>query len=384
MPVATLVDSPSPAARRGRALAHAVSPQVWRQALSVTRPAGVVGPATRVGLAVAVILIGAGLFDMTELAGFAALGAVASAFGRSQVHRERAVKVAFAGFALLLVAFFGGLLGAVGTTAAVLIVVLAVLVGVCAIVLNAFGVAGPGAVVMSFAAAAAAGYAHDWSDLVTVTVATAIGAVIGWLCAMSTVVVGLSRDAHSADSTASMFLRTGLRRLRSRSLYVAAARIAIAATVAGWVALGVGFEHPLWASMGAIAALQGVAYEHTVRRGIQRLLGNVVGAVIAAGLIALSLGYWQAAVLIVLLQITAELTVMSNYAITSAAIAPMSLLIIGLVSPVDAGDALARAGDTLIGVVIGVVIAALTLDRTDRTHLTVARGHIAQATNCAA
>ncbi|WP_245672783.1 FUSC family protein [Aldersonia kunmingensis] len=344
--------------------------------MSVTRSDGVVGPALRVGLAVALILTGAGLLGHRDLAGFAALGAVAAAFGRPPGHRERATKVAFAGATLLVVSLCGGLLGAAGAPAILLIATLSVLVGVCAAVLNAFGVAGPGAVVMAFAATASAGFAHALPDVAIVGAATGVGALIGWMCSMITAL--LRRPSLSA--TPATFLRTGVRRLRSHPVWTNAARITLAAMVSGWVALAVGFQHPLWASMGAVAALQGVAYEHTVRRGIQRLLGNVAGAVVAAGLIALSLGYWQAAVLIVALQVAAELTVPANYALTSAAIAPMALLLMGLGAPLGTEAAAARAGDTLIGVVIGIVVAALTIEHADADLLPARRG-LVQATN---
>ena len=163
----------------------------------------------------------------------------------------------------------------------------------------------------------------------------------------------------------------GLNRLYSRPVRMNALRIVAASALAGWLAAGAGLEHPLWASMGAIAAMQGLNYKQTVQRGIQRLVGNVGGAVVAAALIALTLGYWQAVAVVVILQTAAELLVIKNYALTSLAVTPMALLLIGFSAPIGTEAAVARVADTLIGVVIGVVVAAVTISRSDRHHVTV-------------
>lgn len=125
--------------------------------------------------------------------------------------------------------------------------------------------------------------------------------------------------------------------------------------------------------MGAMAALQGVNYRQTVQRAIQRLLGNVAGAVLAAALIALSLDYWPYALAIVVLQVVAELYVMKNYAATSVAVTAMALLLTGLGESLGPEIAMSRIADTLVGVVLGVLVAAFTIDRADRHHLRPAR-----------
>ncbi|OYD67075.1 FUSC family protein [Rhodococcus sp. OK302] len=161
----------------------------------------------------------------------------------------------------------------------------------------------------------------------------------------------------------------GLARMYSREVRTNAGRIVLASLFAGWLAAGAGLEHPTWASMGAVAAMQGLNYKQTVQRGIQRLLGNVAGAVIAAVLIAMTLGYWQAVVAVVIFQVAAELSVIKNYALTSMAVTPMALVLIGLNAPITTDSAVARVVDTLIGVVVGVVVGALTISRADRHHV---------------
>ncbi|MEV0333194.1 FUSC family protein [Nocardia sp. NPDC050717] len=165
------------------------------------------------------------------------------------------------------------------------------------------------------------------------------------------------------------FVATGLSGLRSRPVLGNAARIALAAACAGWFAAAAGLHHALWASMGALAAMQGVSYAMTVQRGIQRLLGNVGGALIGALLIGAGLGYWATALVIVVLQVTAELMATRSYALTSLAVTPMALLMVGLGTPITPDIGVSRIMDTLIGVAMGVLIAALTISHTDRHHL---------------
>lgn len=148
-----------------------------------------------------------------------------------------------------------------------------------------------------------------------------------------------------------------------------ALRMALASALSGWAAVALGFEHPLWASMGAVAALQGLNYSHTVQRGIQRVLGNVAGAVLAVVLLSLSLGFWPSVVLVIVFQVLAELLVLKNYTLTTIAVTPMALIMTGLGSHLGPEAAFSRVADTLVGVVIGVLVAAASISLTDRHHL---------------
>jgi hypothetical protein len=165
------------------------------------------------------------------------------------------------------------------------------------------------------------------------------------------------------------FLAPGLGRLGAGDVRAYAGRVVLAAALAGWFAAGVGLDHPMWASMGAMAAMQGITYAGTVERGIQRFLGNVAGAAVAAGLIALSLGYWQTALLIVVLQTCTEVAAARNYGLCTVFVTPMALLIVGLGTSVGPEIGIGRVLVTVVGVAVGIVVAAVTLGTTDRAHL---------------
>ncbi|MDJ0392534.1 FUSC family protein [Rhodococcus sp. G-MC3] len=440
------------------ALAHVVSGRTWRQALSVGRADATIAPALRVGIIVAVVLIGGGLLNRPDLAGFAALGSLCSAFGRYEPYPRRAGKLALVAALIVIYATLGAALGAATSSSALQVILISVGAGIGTLTLAAFAINGPGAIILIFSTTAAVGFSHSAADILTVFLTVALGAVIGWTISMlpallhpvgpaqlavaralaavdsrrdeparaaiarARTVVSLNggRSAHSLslvtllddaealldawargddpthatnvlaherklrrmrrydalpvradelDARPRNFFGDGLGRLRTRSLVVNALRIAAAAALAAWCATAFGFEHPMWATMGAMAAMQGITFSTTVQRGIQRLLGNVGGAAIAAGLIALSFGYWQTMVAIVIFQVAAELLVVKNYGLTSLAITPMALLLTGLAGHLDPAVALSRIGDTLIGVVIGIVIAAVTIEIGDRQHL---------------
>lgn len=470
----TALETPDPT-RLGHArgaLAHAVASSTWRRAFELRAADATIAPALRVGLATAVVFVAGGLLGYRELAGFAALGALSSAFGRYEPYPRLAGKLALVGFALVGFVAFGGALGAAALPSAVLIGVLSVAAGVASAFMSAFQLTGPGPVILIFAATGAAGYSTSSSDVPSVAVAAAVGVVIGWVAAMlpglllplgparlatarALVVVGsvehvgtervpaariaLARarevlaasgqararrghgrdlallldaaddaiDAWVADGDATRIREIArhereLRRVKrsgrlggvadrptartelpvptrmldlarsnigSAALRHTAIRVAAASAAAGWLAWACGLEHPLWASMGAIAALQGLNFTHTVQRGIQRLVGNIGGAVIAAGLIAASLGFWEAVIAVIVLQTAAELMVLVNYALTSLVVTPMALVLTGFTAPITPEAGMTRILDTLIGVVVGVLVAAVTISRADRHHL---------------
>ncbi|BAH50404.1 FUSC family protein [Rhodococcus opacus] len=450
------------------ALAHSVAPSTWRRAFEVRTADATIAPALRVGAATALVLVIGGLLGHGNLAGFAALGALTAAFGRYEPYPRLARKTGLVGLALVVFVAGGALLGAAGLSLWWQIAVMAVASGIAAWLLAAFRIAGPGPVILIFAATAAVGHATTLADLAPAVVAVAIGVVVGWLAAMTPGLFvplgparlavaralaavaelgrvhddaaiaaarkaidnardviahsGRARDGHShqlfallaeADTVVDRwarerdhdtlralvdheselrkvkrrsdlsafgaetvalpnpagFLAEGLRGLRSREGIVNAARIAAAAALAGWICMAVGLEHPLWASMGAMAAMQGFNFSQTVQRGIQRVVGNVAGAVLAAGLIAAAMGYWQTVVVIVVLQTVTELVVIKNYAFASVAITPMALLLTGLGSAVAPDIAVSRVVDTLVGVVVGVIVSAVAISRTDRHHM---------------
>jgi uncharacterized membrane protein YccC len=154
--------------------------------------------------------------------------------------------------------------------------------------------------------------------------------------------------------------------------YAAVARLHVARTaggvlLAGTVATASGIGHPYWAMVSAVVPLVARELRPQVVRGVQRLVGTLVGLGLAAALLAADLGGLAVIVVVVVLQATAELFVGRNYALALLAITPLALLMVHLASPVPAPVLLLDRGlETLIGVSVGLLVGWLTRSRRPR------------------
>ncbi|MGK2320510.1 FUSC family protein [Gordonia rhizosphera] len=345
-------------------MTHAVRPRVWRDAMSLDIGRVGIGAPVRVGVAVALMLVAGGLLGHHDVAGFASLGALVSAFCRPDPYPQRWPRLVVLAVATVIAVAVGAAVGVADASAPTEVAVISELAGVAVVVLSALRIVGPGAVIFAFAATGAAGFAHTATDVTRVLVATAIGATCGVLASLAPwIAAGFGTRAEAGPQHESVW--RALARVTDRALLATGMRVTAAAAVSAALAGAAGLSHPLWAAMGAVAAMQGVAYHRTVTRGVQRLIGNVLGAVIAAAMLAVPLGYWGAVAAIVVFQIVAEVASTINYTITTLAVTPMALLLTGLNVGLSPEVAVDRAVDTAIGVIVGIVVAALTIAADD-------------------
>lgn len=375
--------------RAAAALRHAVTPTAWRGALHINvRKAGIAAP-LRVGAAIALVFVIGGLAGQHDVVGFAALGALVSAFCRPDPYPVRLGRLAVLAAGITASVGIGAAVGASGSSATVEIAVICGIAGAAAYLVWALHIVGPGAVVFMFAAVGAESFARDGSDVLRAVTVTAAGATVGVIAALSpwfillirkaaTDMAGASPDSAESPSVQRESLWATLARAPHRTLAMRAARIAIAGAVGAVIAAAVGLEHPMWAAMGAVATMQGIGYHVAIHRGVQRLLGNVGGALLAAGLLTLPLGYWGTVAAIIVLQIVAEVASTVNYTLTSLAVTPMALLLTGLGASLSPEVAIDRVLDTGVGIVTGIVIAALTITTADAAELPSAKQLVGQ------
>ena len=131
--------------------------------------------------------------------------------------------------------------------------------------------------------------------------------------------------------------------------------------MAGTIPTATGLGHPYWAMVSAVAAVSGADAGARLVRAGHRMLGTIVGVMIAAALLALPLSPLAVIVVVVLLQMTAELVVGRNYGLTLAFVTPLAILMVELAHPVDELVLLRdRALETALGVLVGVVATLLT------------------------
>ena len=334
--------------------------RVWTGVIRIGPHRGDHRVAARAALSVGIPLLVLLVIGRLDLSVYASFGAFAALYGRLDPPRTRVRMQATAGGILVLSMLLGTLLSSVGAPALWSVLVVAALAA--AVTLFAYRAQWhpPGALFTVFAAGACASFAAT---------ATTFGLVV---------LVGVSSVLWSLLVTiAFVLVRRGSWRMPSRQspplgsvAWEMTATVGVAALLAGIAGVLLIETHWYWAMVGAVAAVGGAHVTARLIRGVQRLAGTLVGVLIAAGLLALSLPPWAVLLAAVAMQVGAELFVGRNYGIAMVFITPLALLMISLASPTPPDMLLRdRVLETVIGVAVGTIVAIVsaTLRRRSRT-----------------
>ncbi|MFJ4693250.1 FUSC family protein [Streptomyces sp. NPDC088766] len=143
-----------------------------------------------------------------------------------------------------------------------------------------------------------------------------------------------------------------------------AVRTALGCALAGYASLALGVGRPYWALVTA-ASLYQANVTLTWSRGVQRVVGNLVGVLAFAAIVPLAHLHQAALVLTCLaLNFGAEALISRNYWLGSVCVTPMALLITEFARYEDAGTLIAeRVVDTLVGALVGFVAAVAVTNR---------------------
>ncbi|MFF7972575.1 FUSC family protein [Streptomyces sp. NPDC007905] len=143
-----------------------------------------------------------------------------------------------------------------------------------------------------------------------------------------------------------------------------AARTAIGCALAGYASLALGVGRPYWALVTA-ASLYQANVTLTWSRGIQRVVGNLVGVLVFAAVAPLAHLHPAALVLCCLaFNFGAEALIGRNYWLGSVCVTPMALLITEFARTQDPGRLITeRVADTLVGALVGFVAAVAVTNR---------------------
>ncbi|MER6438097.1 FUSC family protein [Streptomyces sp. NPDC001185] len=143
-----------------------------------------------------------------------------------------------------------------------------------------------------------------------------------------------------------------------------ALRVALGCSLAGWASLALGVGRPYWALVTA-ASLYQTNVTLTWSRGVQRVVGNLVGVLVFAALVPLAhLG--QAALVLICLALNfgAEALIGRNYWLGSVCVTPMALLITEFAHLQRPGELMTdRVVDTLVGALVGFAAAVAVTNR---------------------
>ncbi|MCC4249665.1 FUSC family protein [Microbacterium testaceum] len=325
--------------------------RVWTGVIRIGPHGGAHRVAARAALSVGIPLLVLLLIDRLDLSVYASFGAFAALYGRLDPPRTRVRMQATAGGILVLSMLLGTLLSALASPALASVVVIAALAA--AVTLAAYRAQWhpPGALFAVFAAGACASFP---AAAATFSLALLVGlSSVLWSLLVTTVFVLARRGSWRMPTRQSPPI--------GAVAWEMTATVGVAALLAGVAgALLVG-THWYWAMVGAVAAVGGAHVTARLIRGMQRLVGTLVGVLIAAGLLALQLPPWAVVIVAVVMQVGAELFVGRNYGIAMLFITPLALLMISLASPA-APDMLLRDRvlETVIGVAVGTVVAIVS------------------------
>ncbi|MEY9989367.1 hypothetical protein ABIE67_001399 [Streptomyces sp. V4I8] len=143
-----------------------------------------------------------------------------------------------------------------------------------------------------------------------------------------------------------------------------AVRTALGCALAGYASLALGIGRPYWALVTA-ASLYQVTLTLTWSRGVQRVVGNLLGVLLFAALVPVAHTGEVALVLCCLaLNFGAEALIARNYWLGSVCVTPMALLVTEFAGFQEPGRLITeRVVDTLVGALVGLVAAVAVPDR---------------------
>ena len=307
--------------------------------------------ALRAGLSVAVPLLTLVLAGHTPWTIYAAFGAFTALYGRNHVHLPRASMQATAGAALVTAVGVGAVLAAADAGPWALVAASAVVAAVGSMVSTVFDWHPPGPLFLVFAVGTVAAAPGAWPDVMTALAVSATSAAFA-------IVVG------NVGAVARRTARPAHPRLQA-PWSPDPARYAVVVAAAGAVATLSGLGHPWWAMVAAAAPLSARGRDHQVLRAAHRIVGTLLGLVVAAPLLLLGLDPVPLVLVVVVLQVVTELLVGRNYGIALLFITPMALLLGQLGSSQGAGQLLLDRGvETAIGVAVAVALLAVDHRRT--------------------
>jgi hypothetical protein len=324
--------------------------RVWTGVVRVGPHRGEHRVAVRAALSIAVPLVALWALGRLDLSIYATFGAFAALYGRHDGFADRFRMQASAGAVLLVAMLVGTTLSVLRAPDLIAVASVSAVASLVTLLASAARWHPPGALFAVFAAGATATIPAEPGSFGLVL-------LVGGCGALFALVVTIAFAAVTARGM------PPLSRPRPHEPVGAvagemAATVAVAALLAGAAGALLLGSHWYWAMVGAVAAVGGAHVTARLIRGLQRLVGTLLGVAVAAGILALQLPPLAVIAVAVVLQAGAELFVGRNYAIAMVFITPLALLMVELAAPMPAGELLAdRTLETVVGVAAGTLVA---------------------------
>lgn len=340
----------------------------FRQLIAIGPHRGEHTVAIRAALSVAVPLLVLWGFDRIDWSLYATFGAFTALYGRTSPLRPRLRMQAVAGTTLVVSVLLGVLIGISDYRSWLLIPVASVWATVVALIAHRRHWHPPGPLFPVFALGACASVPSTWIDLpIALAVVagsalfaiglTALVSLLGRQPRISSMIKAGPRPTQARPKPAGSQQPLIEWRLRHYPI-----RYAISVAAAGLIATAIGFiGHPYWAMVAAVVPMAAPDQGARLLRAAQRLIGTLIGVVIAGAILALDLLALVVILIAALLQAGAELTVGRNYGLALLFITPLALSMTQLAHPLPIGELVRdRAVETFIGVTVAVIITLLT------------------------
>jgi hypothetical protein len=328
------------------------------QLVRVAPHAGAHRVALRVGLSILVPLLVLQLLGRPEWSIYAAFGSFPALYGRNRVHLSRLRMQLTLGVVLVAAITAGAAVGVSDARSWLSVPLAALLAGVIALLSDAQDWHPPGPLFVVFAFTACASLPGDAAQVGT-------AALVGAAAAAFAVVVGVVGWVRRPMPYRPAAERPGVGALlRQRRVRMHVVRYVVAVLVAGSLATASGIGHPYWAMVSAVVPMAAPDLAGQLVRGAHRLLGTLVGLLLATLVLSLPLRGLLLVGVVVLLQVGAELLVGRNYGLALIFVTPLALLLGQLAVAHPPGQLLLDRGvETLVGVAVAVTITALTRER---------------------
>ncbi|MEV0672750.1 FUSC family protein [Mycobacterium sp. NPDC050441] len=317
-----------------------------RVRIAMTPPPGDHRPALRVALGLAVpgaALLVAGRPDLMI---YAVFGAVTGMYGRAEARQRRIVHQTQAAAILVAGVTIGVTLANVHAHPWALVVTAVAFVTVGSVVTDRLALKPEGPFYGVFALGAVATIP---AGRVSPLAAVSICAATALLC----ILLG----ALDAPRAAPIPL---LAATPAQNVMIHAARYAAAVATAGTAGLFLGVDHANWAIAAAAGPMAAADTGGRVRRGVHRLMGTLIGLVVAALLLVPHPNEYILAVCVMVLLFPTELFMAHHHAIALGFFTPLIMLMTDLAEPAEPLALLTYRGiDTVIGVAAAIGVAVL-------------------------
>ncbi|WP_314212804.1 FUSC family protein [Pseudarthrobacter equi] len=319
-------------------------------------------PALRCATGVFVPLITLVLLGRLDLAIFASFGAFTGIYGRGEPHAARFSLQLRAGLLMLLVMLLAALSARIETawgldrTATTWLLVLAttLVAGGCSVAISWLRLRPGGSLFHIFAFAAIASIPNQpplWQGMLVAVLTTVLCLLIGFS----------SRILPSHRTPWAWPPRIRRTAAEKRTAWLEGLGYLVAAGLAGslatWAGQQLGFGHNYWAMVAAVVPLVGHTTRHRIRRGVQRIVGTVLGLLVLAAVLLLGLEPWQTVLVMALCQFGAEMFIIRQYLLAQVFVTPLALISTLLVVPASPSALLRdRIIETVIGAAVGIAV----------------------------